>query len=420
MNSLLSACEKPSIDINALISQDNITTRFQSVCSIREKKVKAYEALLRGRPGGKCEYFTPPDLFAAADEQNLAFLLDRKCKAGAIEKFAEFVTDSGDDAPILFLNVYTPLVDRGFFDLAHLRNSVGHAGLSPSKIAIDLVETQAVEASKLREYVDQARALGFLIGLDHFASDGALRLSLVSDLEPDFIKIDHSIVSRVASSPRHRKRFSLIAELARSMGSLVIAEGVESTGDALACLENGATWLQGYLFDGAGSFTPGVPSPPAESDLANVARLYRDYMLKKNITKKTVHITRSRYLSKVIATLAHTHPEDYDDTLAYWVRLARDLECVYILNGSTGTQISSTVFASAFTPGSNTVFRPAEPGTDHSMKEYYFLLHRGMDCYLTEPYVSQATGNRCVTISHSFRQATGGTAVLCADFICDD
>ena len=63
------------------------------------------------------------------------------------------------------------------------------------------------------------------------------------------------------------------------------------------------------------------------------------------------------------------------------------------------------------------MFRPARKGTDHSLKEYYYvLIDVELQKYTTDPYVSLASGNLCRTISTCFRDAAQNrTFVLCVD-----
>ena len=65
-----------------------------------------------------------------------------------------------------------------------------------------------------------------------------------------------------------------------------------------------------------------------------------------------------------------------------------------------------------------TLFRPAPKGTDHTMKDYYYMLiEEGLEKtdFTTEPYLSMASGNMCVTISALFDDALQKRYLLCID-----
>jgi hypothetical protein len=54
-------------------------------------------------------------------------------------------------------------------------------------------------------------------------------------------------------------------------------------------------------------------------------------------------------------------------------------------------------------------------GADHSLKEYYLPLRAGLPKFTTQPYISLASGNRCITISAAYKDRDGRSCILCAD-----
>ena len=79
----------------------------------------------------------------------------------------------------------------------------------------------------------------------------------------------------------------------------------------------------------------------------------------------------------------------------------------------SGKQISSTVISPYAKYSSNTaLFSPALKDSDHSLKLYYYKIKTGeSEFHITEPYISNATGNRCSTIS----TITENNLILCID-----
>ena len=88
----------------------------------------------------------------------------------------------------------------------------------------------------------------------------------------------------------------------------------------------------------------------------------------------------------------------------------------YVLDES-GIQCSKTVGAKNMGACEKLVFHSAKIGVDHSIKNFYFnLVKRKQDTYITEPYVSMATGSLCITYSKIFKHEEI-TYVLCVDFL---
>jgi hypothetical protein len=89
---------------------------------------------------------------------------------------------------------------------------------------------------------------------------------------------------------------------------------------------------------------------------------------------------------------------------------------VYVLDDN-GIQVTETICSAAITQRPGTaMFRPARRGTDHSLKEYYYvLIDVELAKYTTDPYVSLASGKLCRTISTNFRDAGNRPYILCVD-----
>jgi hypothetical protein len=63
------------------------------------------------------------------------------------------------------------------------------------------------------------------------------------------------------------------------------------------------------------------------------------------------------------------------------------------------------------------MFQPAKALTDHSLKDYYYRrLDNDSDLYISEPYVSLASGNTCITLSLAFKDVENDDFILCSDF----
>jgi hypothetical protein len=91
------------------------------------------------------------------------------------------------------------------------------------------------------------------------------------------------------------------------------------------------------------------------------------------------------------------------------------IECAYVLNND-GIQISDTVVNTKIIGKFQSVmFHPDKIGADQSGKEYFYLISAGTDVAVTEPYLSSATGNICVTVSVTYHNKSGIKRILCVD-----
>ena len=88
---------------------------------------------------------------------------------------------------------------------------------------------------------------GLRVAVDD-AGTGYASLRRIVELEPDFIKIDISLVRGVATMDRHAMAVRTLSRLADDLGAIAIAEGVEDRADLEQLRWIGVRAAQGYYF----------------------------------------------------------------------------------------------------------------------------------------------------------------------------
>jgi EAL domain-containing protein (putative c-di-GMP-specific phosphodiesterase class I) len=128
-----------------------------------------------------------------------------------------------------------------------------------SRVVIELTEhAPASDYPSLREALDGFRANGVRIAVDD-AGAGFASLRHILELAPDIIKLDISIVRDIDTEASHRALASALVGFAREMGTELIAEGVETAGEASTIDLLGIGAIQGYY----------VARPGPLSDIVN-------------------------------------------------------------------------------------------------------------------------------------------------------
>jgi EAL domain-containing protein (putative c-di-GMP-specific phosphodiesterase class I) len=98
-----------------------------------------------------------------------------------------------------------------------------------------------------RERVGALRLSGFRIAIDDLGA-GHAGLASISQLEPEIVKLDMSLVRNVHNEPIKARLVRSIVSTCREMGFEIIAEGVETPVERDALAELGCDLMQGYLF----------------------------------------------------------------------------------------------------------------------------------------------------------------------------
>ena len=117
------------------------------------------------------------------------------------------------------------------------------------RIAFEILESISVEdhGAPFFEAIERLKLKGFEIDIDDFGSYHA-SINSVIDIKPNGIKIDRSIVRPLGHDPQAERLIYSIAEIGKSLGISVTAEGVETDEQAKIIEQIGCDRMQGYFF----------------------------------------------------------------------------------------------------------------------------------------------------------------------------
>ncbi|MCK9238899.1 EAL domain-containing protein [Desulfocurvus sp.] len=400
----------PALDHRTLAREDRILTLFQPMISIKAGSVVAVEALSRGIPPGGGPSVPPDVLFRLAATPTRRLALDRLCRQLAMRRFAPVLARRKD--LILSVNLDMSLVGKSILGSGRFLEATRQAGLNPANVVIEIIESRVRDAEVLDRFIKTYRGHGFLIALDDIGT-GHSNLDRVSQIKPDIIKIDKGLIRDIHREYHRLEIAKALVRLARSIGALVVAEGVEQEAEVLELMALGVDIFQGFYFARPAPLD-GEP-PPTPRRVASAARSFRRAAVAAINAKRTLHETYDRALRGIAGALGARVPRQFDQTLTELLHAHEDIECMYVLN-TAGRQVSATVCnPCVVSEARRFIYRPAPRGTDHSLKEYFLPLSAGLEKYTTEPYLSLASGNLCSTISARFADRAGRTFVLCVD-----
>ncbi|MFW5784576.1 MAG: EAL domain-containing protein [Chitinispirillaceae bacterium] len=395
--------------VEKIIRRRSINTVLHPICSLVHQKVIGYEALSRGEWEGR--EISPYVLFKEALEKGKVLELDRLCREKALYFFSSRA-GNGPDGPLLFLNIDTSILTRTTVGSDSFRKLVKAAGLEPERIVIEILESRTDDEKSLVDFVNRYRDLGFKIALDDVGM-GSSNLDRIPLLRPSVVKIDRYLVDGMHREMYKRAVFRGLTDIAHEVGAMVVAEGIEKEEDAIACLEDGADGIQGFFFSKPESDLDSLNTKCREK-LFNLARNFRLYSIEALNRRKE----RTLKQNTVFTHLAYKLEKSYGNTV--FLELFEEvkgknenLECFYILD-SYGIQLSPTVGLEDWNKRGG-FFGPAEKGSDHGMKRYYISLASGLKKFVSEPYLSSATGKVCQTLAGFFRYGHQD-CVLCIDF----
>ncbi len=393
-----------------------VVTHLQPIFSVRRRVLVGLEALSRGIDvrGG---LIPPALLFKAALAEGRAQEVEAACRESAVRTFAALPVRLED--VLLFLNLDVAAGANPDATSAELQALVYGAGLQPGQVAVEFLEARFDDPSMLAELAVALRRVGFLMALDDVGA-GHSNLDRIPLFRPDIIKIDRTLITGVDADFYKQETMKSLVSLSRRIGALVVAEGIETEPEAVTALELGCDLLQGYYLgrpQPSDTFQSGAVTPQAIGVIESLARSFRSRMVGEIHERREAHRRLNGLFGKILSELTAEREGELDAVLARAIQDDPHIECLYVLDAA-GLQVTDTVCNQSMARRSGgAMFRPAPRGSDHSLKEYFYVLvDVELPRYTTDPYVSLASGHLCRTISTCFRDATDGkTYVLCAD-----
>lgn len=399
-------------DVAAILELELVRSHYQPVVSMMAQAVIGYEALARASHPVTGQPVPPPELFRAARACGRLLELDRLCRRKALEGFRALPWRRRDQ--VVSINFEAALLDQGVAGSNHLLRAVEAAGLDPATVAIEIIESKVRDMDSLQRFVETYRAHGFVLALDDVGS-GHSNLERIALLKPDVIKIDRSLVQDLDRHFYKQQVVRALVALGHSIGALVLAEGVERQEEAIAALDMGVNLLQGYLL-GRPSEDGGAANGASHDAISELAACLRQRAMANAVRSKEWGRRLEQVESSLLAMVSGVDPTAIERRLREMIRAHPWLECVYVLD-ENGRQVSETICAPhKINYRGQVLYRPAPKGADQSLKRYYLLLGAGLERYVSTPYISMASGNRCVTVSSWFHAADGRRLILCADF----
>lgn len=230
---------------------------YQPVVDASTYMLTGAEALMRfsiKKEGvDECEYISPVEFIPVLEETGLIipagrWILEQSAKQCSI--WNEHVKDFRVNINVSYIQVMKSDV---FSDIMSV---IDKYSLQPSCIGIELTESGYLDSSTHFNHLwRKLKDNGVYVILDDFGT-GYSNLHCLSDLKPNYIKIDRTFTLKALKNKYDYELMTYIIDMAHSLGLKLCIEGVETSDDLRQLREPGADYIQGYLF--------GKPYPAVE------------------------------------------------------------------------------------------------------------------------------------------------------------
>ena len=219
-------------DLRASLRERGVYIDYHPIVVTESQEIYGYEALARGVMRS---LRSPEVMFDVAAEADLVWELSRLCRSRAIEGMDTHL----QPGELLFLNVDP----HDFNDPAFNEHEVKY----PERVVIEITERTAIkDYPKFRERLRAFREAGFRFAVDD-AGSGYAGLGSIANLEPNYIKLDISLINGIDTNFIKQNLVETMVKFANDHGAMVIAEGVERAEEFKAVKELGVHLVQGFF-----------------------------------------------------------------------------------------------------------------------------------------------------------------------------
>ena len=230
------------MSVAELLRRGFYSMAFQPIYDTASLVPFGFEALLRGPAGTPLA--NPGKVFgdgcSLADE--LLFELDMACVGSAVRTGRRLPGKS-----LIFINIHGGTAPRLAEEAKDLLKLLRDLGVEPSRVVFEVSEGASQESlNETAENLKVFRREGVKVALDDVGSRHPW-LHHMLWLEPDFIKLDRTLISGIDTCEKKQALTQGLSFLARQMKSRVVAEGVETRQEMQALRLLDVPLAQGFL-----------------------------------------------------------------------------------------------------------------------------------------------------------------------------
>ena len=232
----------PAALLRSAARHHDFFVEYQPIVEFATGRCIGAEALVRWQRGNAV--MSPASFIVLAEE------------SGVIRQITECVTEAvARDLPRLLqfdpefrVSINLSAADlRRMETLDLLNRLVLRSNASPRNILVEATEHSFLQIEQIQNVIREIRTAGFSVAIDDFGT-GYSSLACLQNLEIDILKIDKLFVDAIGIDAPASRVVSHIIDMGESLQLGLVAEGVETTGQAEFLRGRGVAYAQGWLY----------------------------------------------------------------------------------------------------------------------------------------------------------------------------
>lgn len=218
------------------IEEERVRFAYQPIVSAKTGNIFAYEVLMRPLVR---ELKSPTEVLKMAKSKSKLYSLEKMTVNMVLGWISQNTKQIGNNK--IFINSIPNQLLEGD-DLIEFKDKYKHLF---DRMVMEMTESDSSSRELVKEKFDFVRELGGKIGVDNFGVEYTHGMSMLP-MNPEFLKIDMSLVRNADKEPDKQKLIESIVSYAKKRGIETVAEGIENYEEMKTVIQIGIDYIQGY------------------------------------------------------------------------------------------------------------------------------------------------------------------------------
>jgi EAL domain-containing protein (putative c-di-GMP-specific phosphodiesterase class I) len=249
-------------DLERAIRERQFELEYQPIIHLESGQLAGVEALVRWRHPVR-GLLAPRDFIPVAESTGLIIELGKWIFTETCRQAAAWSAKPNGPLPdgtFMSINLSTvQLTDPRFLEF--VTQTLAGSPVRPQQLMLEVTESANPDAEVVADTLRAIHGLGVRLAIDDFGT-GYASMSRLATIPFEHIKIDISLIAVVDSDPRAQSVITGVTDLARRLGALTVAEGIERIEQLAPLRQMGCDLAQGF------HFSPSLPPAELEALLA--------------------------------------------------------------------------------------------------------------------------------------------------------
>jgi diguanylate cyclase (GGDEF)-like protein len=234
-------------ELRRAVEAEELVVHYQPIVDLQTDELRGVEALVRWQHPER-GLLDPEEFVPGAEKSGLVVPMGERVLKEACYRAKEW-QERHPHIPLLVMSVNLSARQLHRPDLVEtVERVLQETGMEARSLSLDITETVYIKALEGHTAaLDKLKRLGVSISIDDFGV-GYSSLAYLKRLPADVLKIDKEFIAGLGEDVEDTAIVKMIIELAHTLGMEVIAEGVESEGQAEQLKEMGCDRGQGFYF----------------------------------------------------------------------------------------------------------------------------------------------------------------------------